>query len=203
VKAAITVAGSDLAKAASERYDFLTLEQAAAVAEFQEDGEAVKRLIFAAQRGSFDHTVQQLREDREEEAAIAKTQAELLKDGITVVEVPLAHPARRSFRSAVRRRPSPRTPMRPVPATPLLSRPSSTTTTMKVTPASGSPRSLTSAPTRLPTGTSKQPVQPPMPTSQGTPAPRTPPRKRPERNAAESSPTTRHGELRVRYDASS
>ncbi len=34
VDAALTVAGSKLAKAATERYDFLTLDQAATVAEF-------------------------------------------------------------------------------------------------------------------------------------------------------------------------
>jgi ParB family chromosome partitioning protein len=88
VKAAITVAGSDLAKAASERYDFLTLEQAAAVAEFQDDGEAVKRLILAAQQGGFDHHVQRLREDRQEKIEIAKAEAELTKQGISVVEQP-------------------------------------------------------------------------------------------------------------------
>jgi ParB family chromosome partitioning protein len=88
VKAAITVAGSDLAKAASERYDFLTLDQAAAVAEFEEDGEAVKRLILAAQRGGFDHYVQQLREDRQEKVEIAKAEAELTKQGVTVVGEP-------------------------------------------------------------------------------------------------------------------
>ena len=37
VNTALVVAKSDLAKAASDRYDFLTLEQAAAVAEFDDD----------------------------------------------------------------------------------------------------------------------------------------------------------------------
>jgi ParB family chromosome partitioning protein len=88
VKAAITVAGSDLATAASERYEFLTLEQAAVVAEFQDDGEAVKKLILAAQNGGFDHHVQRLREDRQEKAEIAKAEAELLRQGVTVIEAP-------------------------------------------------------------------------------------------------------------------
>jgi ParB/RepB/Spo0J family partition protein len=94
VKAAIAVAGSDLAKAASDRYDFLTLDQAAVVAEFQDDDEAVKRLIVAAKNGGFDHLAQQLRGDREEAAVIAKAEAELVKQGLTVVEAPLAYPAR-------------------------------------------------------------------------------------------------------------
>jgi ParB family chromosome partitioning protein len=94
VRAAITVAGSDLAKAASERYDFLTLEQAAVVAEFEDDPDAVKRLVVHARDGGFDHVAQGMREDREERIVIAKAEAELAADGITVVEVPLAHPAR-------------------------------------------------------------------------------------------------------------
>ena len=49
VTAAKTVAGSELAKKAADRYDFLTLEQATAVAEFDDDPEAVKRLAPAAQ----------------------------------------------------------------------------------------------------------------------------------------------------------
>jgi ParB/RepB/Spo0J family partition protein len=93
VKAAVAVAGSELAKAASERYDFLTLDQAAVVAEFQDDPEAVKRLILCAKEGRFDHVAQRLREDREEAAVIAKAEAELSKQGITVVDLPLAHPA--------------------------------------------------------------------------------------------------------------
>jgi ParB-like chromosome segregation protein Spo0J len=88
VKAAIAVAGSDLARKASERYDFLTLDQAAAVAEFQDDPEAVKHLIVRAKEGGFAHFVQQLREDRQEKIEIAKAEAQLTKQGITVVERP-------------------------------------------------------------------------------------------------------------------
>jgi ParB family chromosome partitioning protein len=88
VKAAMSVARSELAKTASERYDFLTLEQAAAVAEFQDDPEAVKRLILDAKEGGFDHTVQWLRKDRQEKVEIAKVEGELLKQGVTVIEPP-------------------------------------------------------------------------------------------------------------------
>jgi ParB family chromosome partitioning protein len=51
VNTSLAVAKSDLARAAAERYDFLTLEQAAAVAEFDDDADAVKELIVGAQRG--------------------------------------------------------------------------------------------------------------------------------------------------------
>jgi ParB family transcriptional regulator, chromosome partitioning protein len=66
---ALAVAKSDLAKAAADRYDFLTLEQAAAVAEFDDDDDAVKELIVTARNGSgFGHLVQQLRDQRAEQA---------------------------------------------------------------------------------------------------------------------------------------
>jgi ParB family chromosome partitioning protein len=71
VDASLAVVGSDLAKAATERYDFLTLEQAAAVAEFDNDRDAVKQLAVAAHQGrGFDHFLQRLREDRADEALV-------------------------------------------------------------------------------------------------------------------------------------
>src|SRR5215211_7846503 len=45
VNTALAVTKSELAKAATERYDFLTVEQAATIAEFDDDPEAVKQLI--------------------------------------------------------------------------------------------------------------------------------------------------------------
>jgi ParB/RepB/Spo0J family partition protein len=57
VDASLAVASSELAKAATDRYDFLTLEQAAAVAEFDNDPDAVTELVVAAQHGrGFDHS---------------------------------------------------------------------------------------------------------------------------------------------------
>jgi ParB family chromosome partitioning protein len=88
VKAANAVAGSELAKQATARYDFLTLDQAAAVAEFEEDGEAVKALVLAATNGRFEHKLQQLREDREQDACIAKATAQLTEAGITIIDRP-------------------------------------------------------------------------------------------------------------------
>jgi ParB family chromosome partitioning protein len=90
VKAAVTVAGSDLAKEATDRYAFLTLEQAAAVAEFEKDGDAVKRLVVAAQAGEgrFEHVLAGLRDDREEQAAIDKLATGLAARGVRVVDEP-------------------------------------------------------------------------------------------------------------------
>jgi ParB family chromosome partitioning protein len=70
VNTALSITKSDLAMAAANRYDFLTLEQAAAVAEFDDDSVAVKDLIVAAQKGyGFDHLVQRLRDEGVERAA--------------------------------------------------------------------------------------------------------------------------------------
>jgi ParB/RepB/Spo0J family partition protein len=87
VNASLAVVGSELAKAATEQYDFLTLDQAAAVAEFDNDPEAVKQLVMAAQHGrGFDHLLQRLREDRADEALINAKVTELVTAGITVID---------------------------------------------------------------------------------------------------------------------
>ena len=68
VKAALSVGASELASATASRYDFINLEQAAVVAEFEDDAEAVKALVVAARNGGFDHLTQRLRDDRAERA---------------------------------------------------------------------------------------------------------------------------------------
>ena len=89
VNTALTVAKSDLAKAASDRYDFLTLEQAAAVAEFDDDTDAVKQLILTAQQGhGFLHLVQRLRDEREERVAKQPIIDELVAAGVSVIDRP-------------------------------------------------------------------------------------------------------------------
>jgi ParB family chromosome partitioning protein len=89
VDASLAVASSDLAKAAAERYDFLTLEQGAAVAEFDNDPDAVKELVVAAQHGrGFDHLLQRLREDRADQVLIDAKVAELLTAGMTIIDRP-------------------------------------------------------------------------------------------------------------------
>lgn len=51
VDAALTIARSELAEKAAQRWDFLTLDQAATLAEFDNDPEAVKALTVAAREG--------------------------------------------------------------------------------------------------------------------------------------------------------
>jgi ParB family chromosome partitioning protein len=86
VAVAKAVGKSELAKQATDRYDFLTLEQAAAVAEFENNRDAVKVLVAAAQQGRFDHALEVLREDREEAKALKRFEAELTKQGVRVID---------------------------------------------------------------------------------------------------------------------
>ncbi|GGM22483.1 ParB/RepB/Spo0J family partition protein [Dactylosporangium sucinum] len=89
VTTALTVANSPLAKGATERYDFLDLEQAAVVAEFEGDKEAVTQLIVSAKEGrGFDHLAQRLRDARADQTKRAAVEAELAATGLTVVDEP-------------------------------------------------------------------------------------------------------------------
>lgn len=88
VTAGLAVAGSELATKAVDRWDFLTLEQAATLAEFEDDEEAVKALTVAAQRGQFAHTAQRLRDARAEAQELARAALALTEKGVTVVPQP-------------------------------------------------------------------------------------------------------------------
>ena len=88
VDAALTTAGSALAKCAVERYDFLDLTQAATVAEFDSDPDAVTALVAAAKSGQFDHVAQRLRDDRAETAKRQALVDELTAAGVAVVDRP-------------------------------------------------------------------------------------------------------------------
>jgi ParB family chromosome partitioning protein len=89
IKRALAVAGSELANAAIDRYD-LTLEQAAVLAEFDGDDDAVKNLVLTAKQnpGRWSHTVSRLREDRKTAAAYAAAVGRLEAAGVTVIERP-------------------------------------------------------------------------------------------------------------------
>ncbi len=85
VETALTVAGSALASKAAERFDYLTLDQAATLAEFEADVDAVKVLTVAAKEGQFDHVAQRLRDDRERAARTAEAVEALTAEGTTVL----------------------------------------------------------------------------------------------------------------------
>ncbi|WP_158220808.1 ParB N-terminal domain-containing protein [Kineosporia sp. R_H_3] len=85
VDAALTLSRSDVAKAASERYEFLTLEQAAVIAEFESSADVVTALVAAAKAGGFDHVAQRARDDRDEQQAIASAAQPLEAAGLNIV----------------------------------------------------------------------------------------------------------------------
>jgi ParB family chromosome partitioning protein len=89
VRTGLAVSGSELATAALDRYD-LTLEQAAVLAEFDSDPEAVKALTVVAVQdpGQFDHTTQRLRDRRATAAARDAAAAELESAGVPVAPEP-------------------------------------------------------------------------------------------------------------------
>ena len=87
VRSSLKVAGSELASAATARYD-LTLTQALAVAEFDGDPEAVKALVATAKKdpGRWDHVLGRLRHDRDYEAKVAARVAQLTETGVRVLD---------------------------------------------------------------------------------------------------------------------
>jgi ParB family chromosome partitioning protein len=88
VDTALVVAGNELATKAVERWDWLTLDQAAGLAEFSDDAEAVKRLTVAAQQGKFEHALQRERDNREERRKIDEFAAALVEKGVKVIDQP-------------------------------------------------------------------------------------------------------------------
>lgn len=86
VDAALTVVGSD---ATRERMDAqgLTLAQAAALAEFEDDEEATARLTRAIEWGhTLDHTVQRLRDERVEREALQAEAERLRAEGVPALD---------------------------------------------------------------------------------------------------------------------
>ena len=90
VEQALAASRSELAKGAAQRYDFLTLDQAAAVAEFDADMAVVKALVAAARSGDgeFRHVLQRARDDRDEAAQIAVITEQLATAGVRLIERP-------------------------------------------------------------------------------------------------------------------
>ncbi len=81
----LAVGASELAAKATDRYD-LTLDQAATIAEFEDDTEAVKALVVAAKEGKFEHVAQVARDARAEAEAKAPVLAALAEQGVTVLD---------------------------------------------------------------------------------------------------------------------
>lgn len=88
VKAALTVAASAIATGAASRWEFLTLDQAATLADFEGNDDTVKALVVAAKSGQFDHVAQRARDERD-----LHHQGEILAEGlreagVTLIEAP-------------------------------------------------------------------------------------------------------------------
>jgi ParB family chromosome partitioning protein len=90
VEAAVSANASALAKGAADRYDFLTLDQAAAVAEFESDAIVAKALVVAAKKsdGEFRHVLQRARDEREQAAAVAALIEQATAAGVKVIDRP-------------------------------------------------------------------------------------------------------------------
>ena len=87
VKAAKAIAGSQVAiDALSEGQ--LSLDEAAVLAEFEADENAVERLLRHAGRPTFEHTAAQLREDRAYAGELAKAEQQWRDQGYTVLSEP-------------------------------------------------------------------------------------------------------------------
>jgi ParB family chromosome partitioning protein len=86
VTASLAVARSQVATSAAERWDFLTLDQAATLAEFEDDQEALTALVQAAEGSpsQFGHVAAQLRITRAEREAKAAFTAGLQAQGIAI-----------------------------------------------------------------------------------------------------------------------
>lgn len=89
VRNAVKVAASETARALTERHS-LTLEQALAIAEFDDDAEAVESLTECAIKSParFKHVVSRLRLDRKDAKVRAAKTAELEASGVTVIDWP-------------------------------------------------------------------------------------------------------------------
>lgn len=88
VGTALKVAGSKMATKAAAKWEALSLEQAAAIAEFEDDPKDVEKLVQAAHAGTFEHTVQRMRDDREEAIKHAACMAAITALGVEAISKP-------------------------------------------------------------------------------------------------------------------
>ncbi|MGI8665572.1 MAG: ParB/RepB/Spo0J family partition protein [Jatrophihabitans sp.] len=102
VQQALTVAGSKLATKSLPRYD-LTLDQAATVADFEDNADTVKALVAAAKKspGDFAHVAQRARDSRDAEQAKATIVDTLTKAGVRVIEEGDHNPSMKSLTELV------------------------------------------------------------------------------------------------------
>lgn len=86
VKAALTTAASPLALAATQTYEHLTLDQAAVLADFEDDEEAMTALAAAARAGRFEHAAQVARDKRTARQQRAEVTEAIAAAGVRLIE---------------------------------------------------------------------------------------------------------------------
>lgn len=90
VDRALAVSGSKVARAATAKYESLTLDQAAVVAEFEHDKDLVKDLVVTAVENpeGFAHVAQQARDEVALQNARQELLHELAQAGVVVIDQP-------------------------------------------------------------------------------------------------------------------
>lgn len=88
VHTSLAIARSKLAKGVAQRHDDLSLEHLAAVAEFEDDPEIVKRLMASVPANRFDHELQRARDDRSFAQRTAEITELLANENTRIVDRP-------------------------------------------------------------------------------------------------------------------
>lgn len=90
VTQAIAVAGSKTASKATQKYESITIDHAAVIAEFDDLPEVAEELTKVAldRPGNFEHAAQRLRDDRAREAKKAELREQLMKAQVKIVDEP-------------------------------------------------------------------------------------------------------------------
>ena len=87
VKAALTASTNPLAVTTSQKYTYLTLDQAAVLSEF-DDEETITALAIAARTGQFDHAAQIARDKRAEQQARRDITGAITAAEMTLIDAP-------------------------------------------------------------------------------------------------------------------
>jgi ParB family chromosome partitioning protein len=86
VDQALRIDKSVLAKKALVKYEFLDLNHASALAEFQDVPEAAKLLVASVKENKFEHVLASLREERDYEEAARPMRQKLIDSGVQMIE---------------------------------------------------------------------------------------------------------------------
>src|SRR6185437_11679294 len=88
VQTSLTVANSKLAQGVAQRHDDLSLEHLAAVAEFEDNPETVKRLMASVPANRFDHELQAARDERAFTNRANEVTERIAEEGTRLIDCP-------------------------------------------------------------------------------------------------------------------